>query len=315
LGDGTTRVVIVGAGAVGSTFAYTLMMSGLAQEIVLVDRDQERAGAEAMDLNHGLFFVPPAQIRSGTLADCAGADVVVITAGAAQKSGESRLELIGRNSRICRSILDGITEHTREAVVVMVTNPVDVLTYDALRHCGLPWNRVMGSGTVLDSARFRYLLSDHCKVDARNVHAYILGEHGDSEVAVWSMSHMAGISMDRFCAMCGECDFEAHRRRIVKQVRDSAYHLIQSKGATQYGISQALLRIVGAILRDERSVLTVSTLVNDYLGIDDVCLSIPCVVGREGIVRQLKAELSQTEREQLRRSAAQLKQVQDSIAH
>ncbi|MHC4479992.1 MAG: lactate/malate family dehydrogenase, partial [Planctomycetota bacterium] len=221
--------------------------------------------------------------------------------------GESRLELISRNSVICRQIMDSVLEHTRDAVFIMVSNPVDVLTYDALRNSDLPWNRVLGSGTVLDSARFRYLLSERCKVDARNVHAYILGEHGDSEIAAWSMTHLAGLHIEEFCAVCGECNHQEELPAIVEQVRNSAYHLIESKGFTNYGIAQALLRIVGAVVRNERSVLTVSSLVQDYLGINDVCLSIPCVVGRSGIVRQLKADLPDAEREGLAASARTLK--------
>lgn len=312
--DAGVKVVIVGMGAVGATFAYTLMNSGLAGEIVLIDKNADRARGEAMDLNHGLFFAPPVSIADGDYADCAGADVVVITAGAAQKPGESRLDLIGRNRSICRAILDAVVEHTRDAIVVMVTNPVDILTYDAVSHSGLPWQRVFGSGTVLDSARFRYLLSRHCGVDARNVHAYFLGEHGDSEVAAWSMTHLAGIQIDEFCALCAGCDHGEHRREIVEEVRTSAYHLIEAKGFTNYGIAQALLRVVGAIVRNERSVLTVSTLMDGYAGIRDVCLSIPCVVGRQGVLRQLRPELAPAEVQGLRASAEALKEVQRSIA-
>jgi L-lactate dehydrogenase len=307
------KVVIVGAGAVGSTFAYTLMNSGLAEEIALIDKDEARAEGEAMDLNHGLFFAPPVAIGAGGYEACEGADVVVITAGAAQEPGESRLDLINRNSRICRSIMDQVLEHTREAVVIMVTNPVDVLTYDVLRHTGLPARQVIGSGTVLDSARFRYLLSAHCGVDPRNVHAYILGEHGDSEVAAWSMVHLAGLRIDEFCAQCGGCDFPAEREQIFEQVRDSAYHLIESKGFTNYGIAQALVRIAGAVVRDEHSVLTVSSLLEDCMGVGDVCLSMPCVVGRGGVERQLLPELPEDEREALRASARTLMEVQESV--
>ncbi len=309
-----TKVVIVGAGAVGSTFAYTLMNSGLAEQIVLVDQDQERAEAEAMDLNHGLFFAPPVSISAGGYADCADATIVVICAGTAQRAGESRLDLIARNSRICRAILDQVLEQNPDAIIVMVTNPVDVLTYDAISHTGLPWQQVLGSGTVLDSARLRYLLSHHCQVDARNVHAYVLGEHGDSEVAAWSMTNVGGVRLAQFCELCGRCDAAKERQRIAEQVRDSAYHLIEAKGYTNYGIAQALVRIVGAVVRDEHSVLTVSTLVDGCLGIEDVCMSIPCVVAREGIVRQLEPELSEDEAGQLRRSAQKLREVQDSLA-
>lgn len=308
------KVAVVGVGAVGSTFAYTLMQSGLAQEIVLIDKDTARAEGEAMDLSHGLPFTPPVAISAGTYADCADAGVVVIAAGAAQKPGESRLDLIARNSGICRSVMDGVLEQTRRAVIVMVTNPVDVLTYDAIRHSGLPWQQVFGSGTVLDSSRFRYLLSKHCEVDSRNVHAYILGEHGDTEVAAWSLTHLAGMQIDKYCELCGCGNHEDRRAKIVEEVRNSAYHLIESKGFTNYGIGQALLRIVGAVVRDEHSVLTVSSLVNGYAGISDVCLSVPCVVGRQGIIRQILPDLPEEEREGLRASAAKLKKVQESIA-
>jgi len=307
------KVAIIGAGAVGSTFAYTLMNSGLAEEIILIDKNVEKAEGEVMDLNHGLFFAPPVRIAAGDYADCRDADLIVITAGAAQKPGESRLELTERNIRICRSIMDSILEQTREAIICIVTNPVDVLTYDLMRYSGLPRRKVFGSGTVLDSARFRYLLSEHCGVDARNVHAYILGEHGDSEMAAWSMVHMAGVQIDTFCEHCGRCDYEQHRPQIVEQVRGSAYHVIEAKGATQYGISQALLRIAGAVLRDEHSVLTISSLIEDYVGISDVCLSIPCIVGRNGIERPLKADLPDNEIEQLRASAQALKDVLESV--
>ncbi len=310
----SARVVIVGVGAVGATFAYTLMQSGLAEEIVLIDKDRERAEGEAMDLNHGQFFVPPVEIRAGDYTACKGAALVVITAGAAQQPGQSRTDLVQRNSRICRSVASNILEQTDSAVLLMVTNPVEALTWDVLRHSGLPPARVFGSGTVLDSARFRFLLSEHCDVDPRNVHAYILGEHGDSEMAAWSMCHMAGLQIDRFCALCGRCESATQRERIVEQVRDSAYHIIESKGFTSYGIGQALLRIAGAVLRDERSVLTVSTLVQDYVGIQNVCLSLPCIVGREGIVRRLLPQLPQQEHRQLRASADQIRQTQNSIA-
>lgn len=312
--DHRVKVVIVGAGAVGSTFAYTLMNSGLAQEIVLIDKDRARAEGEAMDLNHGLFFAPPVAISAGDYEDCAGAAAVVVTAGAAQRTDQTRLDLIAGNGAVCRSIMDRVLEHTRSAVIIMVTNPVDVLTYDALRHSGLPWQQVIGSGTVLDSARFRYLLSEHCEVDVRNVHAYILGEHGDSEVAAWSMAHLAGLGIEQFCALCGRCDHERHRAAIAERVRRSAYHLIESKGFTNYGIAQALRRIVGAVVRDERSILTVSSLISDYYDISDVCLSIPCMVGRGGVVRQVQPALADDEIEGLKNSAAQLKQVQDSVA-
>lgn len=309
MSDGARKVVIIGAGAVGSTFAYTLMGAGLASEIVLVDIDRARAEAEAMDLNHGLFFAPPVTIRAGDYDDCAGAAVIVITAGAKQQPGESRLNLVQRNVAICRAILAEITARTREAILVMVTNPVDVLTYVAQQTSGLPPARVIGSGTVLDSARLRFLLSRHCQVDPRNVHAYVLGEHGDSEVAAWSMTHIAGVALDQYCRTCPKHCAVIDRQAIFAQVRDSAYHVIESKGATYYGVSMALERIVSAILRDENSVLTVSTRAQGQYGLQEVCLSLPTVINRHGVDRLIEAELSPEEAEALRHSAQVLKEA------
>lgn len=304
------KVVIIGAGNVGSTFAYTLMQSGLAREIVLIDMDKDRAHGEAMDLNHGLFFAPPVEIRAGDYDDCADAALIVITAGAKQIPGESRLDLVQRNVAICKQIMAEITSRTSDAVIIMVTNPVDILTYVAQQVSGWPHGRILGSGTVLDSARFRYLLSAHCRVDPRNVHAYVIGEHGDSEVPVWSMTHIAGVPMHQFCRhTCGrDCSTE-ERESIFEQVRDSAYHVIESKGATYYGVSMALERIVGAILRDESSVLTISLRPDEHYGLEDVCLSLPAVVSHTGAARLIHAELTDSEQQALRHSAKVLKDV------
>ena len=303
------RVVIIGAGAVGATFAYTLQISGVAREIVIVDIDTKRAEGEVMDLNHGLFFTPPVEIRAGGYADCAGAAIVVIAAGAKQKPGQSRLELVGQNVRICNSIVSSILEHTDDAILLMVTNPVDVLTYAALKASGLPPERVLGSGTVLDSARFRFLLSSHCGIDPHNVHAYIIGEHGDSEVAAWSMAHLAGVKLSDYCKVCGRNCGPLEYGSMVQQVRESAYHIIDAKGATSYGIGLALEKIVRSILRDERSVLTVSRLVTGLYGIADVCLSVPVVVDRGGAGRVVCGELSTQEQVELKASAETLKTV------
>lgn len=314
MSDLSRKVVIIGAGAVGSTFAYTLMGSGLAGEIVLLDIDRERAEGEAMDMNHGLFFAPPVSLHAGDYDDCVGAAVVVITAGAKQQPGESRLDLVQRNVAICRSIIAEITARTTEALLVMVTNPVDVLTYVAQQISGLPRQRVIGSGTVLDSARLRFLLSRQCQVDPRNVHAYVLGEHGDSEVAAWSMTHIAGVALDQYCRTCPKHCGVVDRQEIFAQVRDSAYHVIESKGATYYGVSMALERIVAAILRDEHSVLTVSTRCEGQYGLTDVCLSLPAVVNRHGVDRIIVAELTPEETAALRHSADVLKAVIAQVA-
>ena len=301
------KVVIVGSGAVGTTCAYTLQLNGTAREIVMIDIDIKHAEAEVMDLNHGLFFTQPVDIRVGDYPDCAGADVVIITAGAKQKAGQSRLELVRKNVEICRDIVEKVLRHTKEAILLIATNPVDVLTYVTLRVSDLPAERVIGSGTVLDSARFRYLLSRHCDVDPHNVHAYILGEHGDSEVAAWSISHIAGVRLNECSQFCKRGCSESYKQAIVEQVRQSAYHIIEGKGATCYGIGLALEKIVRAILRDEHSVLTVSRLVDGYCGIKDVCLSIPAVVGKNGAERLLHAELLDEEQQALRASAQTLK--------
>ncbi len=307
------KVVIVGAGAVGSTFAYTLMRSGLADEIVLVDLDRERAEGEAMDMNHGLFFAPPVDLHAGDYDDCKDASVVVITAGTKQRPGQTRLELVNTNVRICGEIMDEITARTRDAVVVVVTNPVDVLTYFALRRSGLPRSRVMGSGTVLDSARFRYTLSRFYNIDPRNVHAYVIGEHGDSEVFLWSQAHLGGIALGSYCEVCRDHVMSLDRESIMREVRDSAYHVIESKGATYYAVSLALERIVGAVLRDERSVLTVSTLVEGQYGIKDVCLSLPCVVDSSGAAHVLNSHPDEGELEGLRNSARVLREVIEKV--
>lgn len=303
------KVVVVGAGDVGASFAYALLQNGTAETIVLIDARQEQAEGQALDLSHGLPFVPTVAVRAGSADDYADASVIVITAGAKQKPGESRLNLLKRNAHIVGQIMGEIKARESQAVVVIASNPVDVLTFVALQQTGWPRNRIIGSGTVLDSARFRHLLSAHCSVDVRNVHAYILGEHGDSEVAVWSMTNLAGMSMDDFCPACHKCDdWIQERNRIVNQVRDSAYHIIEAKGSTCYAIGLALVRIVGAILRNEHSVLTVSTLLEGEYGLQDVCLSVPCILSQSGIERIIEGKLAEKETLALQASAAILKE-------
>jgi len=297
------KVVVVGAGAVGTTYIYALLQTGMVEEIALIDADKDRVQGEIMDLSHGLPFIPPVSIKAGEYKDCADASMIVITAGAKQSPGQSRADLIRKNAKIVRSICSRIAEQSSQAVVVMVTNPVDALTQIALECLGWPRQRVIGSGTVLDTARFKFMLSQHCGIDARNVHAYIIGEHGDSEVAAWSLSHIAGVSIEEYCRICQICDYRQHHKHIAEQVRDSAYHIIDYKGSTFYGVGLSLVRISGAILRDENSVLTVSTLLRGEYGIHDVCLSVPCIVGENGIVRIIDARLVPQEQEALRRSA------------
>lgn len=300
----TARVAVVGAGNVGSTFAYALLLSGLAAEIVLIDANQARAEGEAMDLNHAVPFSHPTRVWAGGYDACAGAAVTVLAAGANQKPGETRLDLVKRNAAIFREIVPAVARQNPDGIVLVATNPVDALTYASLKLSQLPKTRVIGSGTILDTARFRQLLSRHFRVDARSVHAFIIGEHGDSEVPAWSLANIAGMRLEAFCAANGmPYDLEA-LDQIFVQTRDAAYHIIERKGATYYAVAAGLMRIVEAILRDQGTVLSVSSLVDDgSLGDGDVCLSLPTVVGRTGIERVIRLEMSPAEHDALRRSA------------
>lgn len=298
-----SKVSIIGIGDVGATVAYTLQLSGLATEIVLVDAQAERAAGNALDMNHGLFFTPPVHIRAGDFPDCAGSDLIILAAGARQKPEETRLELTKRNATICASILQELRSYLEKAKVLLVTNPVDVMTSIALEVSGLPRNRVFGSGTVLDSARFRYELSHRCRVDPRNVHAYVIGEHGDSEVFLWSQVRVGAMPLEVCWQGCEYRCTPAEREQIEEGVRRSAYHIIEAKGFTNYGVSLAVLRIAGAVLRNERSLLTVSTLLQGEYGLKDVCLSVPCLIGSNGVERVMEIPLAEEEREGLTRSA------------
>jgi len=305
-----SKIAIVGAGNVGSTFAFSLMIKAVAREIVLIDTDRGRAEGECMDLNHGASFVQPVNIYSAGFDGCEGADVVVIAAGAKQKPGQSRIDLVQTNVEIFKHIIPEIVRFAKDSILLVVTNPMDILTYVTLKISGYDERKVIGSGTVLDTSRFRYLISEHCHLDPRNVHAYIIGEHGDTELALWSHANIGGMVLAEYCPVCdGHCDYKKELGKIFEQVRDAAYRIIEVKGATYYAIGLALVRIVESILRDENSVLPVSTLINDYYGIEDVCLSIPCIVNRNGREKILKLELSEIEQKQLSRSAKTLKGI------
>jgi len=303
------KIVIVGAGSVGVTIAYTLQLSGTATEIILIDRDKEKAQGEALDMSHGLPFVPPVRISAGDYPDCADASVIIITAGARQKQGESRRELVDRNADICKSIIDNIMCYTTSAVLLMVTNPVDVMTFVALTHSHLSPGQVIGSGTVLDSARFRYLISRHCDIDPRNVHAYVLGEHGDSEVLLWSQVRLGGTPLETFCCRCARGCGPINKTMIEEDVKKAAYKIIAAKGATNYGVALATSRIVSALVRNENSVLTVSTLLTGQYGISGCCMSVPCIVHSRGIERIIETELHAEETAALRRSASLLREM------
>ena len=307
------RVAIVGVGNVGSSFAYALLLSGLASEIVLIDANQRRAEGEAMDLQHAVPFTRPVRVWAGSYADCAGAAVTVIAAGAAQKPGETRLDLVRRNAAIFGQIVPQVAEANPSGIILVATNPVDVLSYESWRLSGLPPERVFGSGTILDTARFRAALSEHFGVDPRSVHAFIVGEHGDSEVPVWSSANIAGMRLPEFCSANG-LPYDMHAMEaIFVSVRDAAYQIIERKGATFYAVAAGLLQIVEAIVRDQRTVLPVSSLIRDYNGIDDVYLSLPTVIHREGVDRVLRIDLSVAEFDGLRASARVLHDTIQSL--
>jgi L-lactate dehydrogenase len=307
------RVAVVGTGNVGSTFAYALLLSGLAAEIVLIDANSAKAEGEAMDLNHAVPFTHPTRIWAGDLADCAGAMVTVLAAGASQKPGQTRLDCLQANARIWREIVPQIARHNPGGILLVATNPVDVLTYSALKLSGLPPARVLGSGTILDTARFRFLLSQHFGVDARSVHAYIIGEHGDSEVPVWSLANIAGMHLPDYCRVQDLPYEPARMEKIFESTRDAAYRIIERKGATYYAVAAGLLRITQSILRHQNTVLSVSSLVEDYYGIGNLCLSLPTVVDRGGVQQVLRLELDQAEAAKLQHSADVLRKTIASL--
>lgn len=308
-----TRIAVVGAGAVGSTFAFALLLSGLTSEIVLVDVNEAKAEGEAMDLMHAVPFARTARVWAGEIADCRDAAVTVLTAGAAQRPGESRMDLVTRNAAIVRGLVPAIAEANPDGILLVATNPVDVLSYLAWRLSGLPAERVIGSGTILDTARFRMLLADHYTVDPRSVHAFIAGEHGDSEVPVWSSANIAGMPLADFGRATELGHDPAALDAIFADTRDAAYQIIERKGATYYAVAAGLVRIVQAILRDEHTVLSVSSLIRDLHGISDVYLSLPAIVGRDGIERILPLPLSEDEVAGLRRSATVLRETIEGI--
>ncbi|MDI6710493.1 MAG: L-lactate dehydrogenase [Bacillota bacterium] len=305
------KIAVVGAGAVGATTAYALMTGHLVNELVLVDINRARAEGEAMDIADGMAFVGPVSVYAGDYADCAGAGVVILAAGANQRPGESRLDLVQRNMDVVRQVCRELSRYWQGGVLLVVTNPVDILTYAAQRFTGLPPEMVIGSGTVLDSARFRKYLSRHCGVDGRNVHAYVVGEHGDTEVFLWSRATIAGVNVDEFCDLRGVP--RPDRKVMADLVRNSAAEIIARKGATYYGVSLAVRRICEAVLRNQQSVLTVSGPLDGPYGLTGVACSIPSVVGRNGRERILELPLAPNEEGALRHSAGVLKKVQQDV--
>ncbi|MBN2664954.1 MAG: L-lactate dehydrogenase [Bacteroidales bacterium] len=304
------KVVIAGAGSVGATYAYALAQSGVAEEIVLIDRNEELLRGQVLDLVHGQPFFPTVTIKEGTDDDYADASLVVITAGAAQKPGETRLQLLQKNASIVGGIAEKVASGGCGGVMLIVTNPVDVMTYVAYRASGWPSQRVMGSGTVLDSARLKHFISQHCGVDPHSVHAYVLGEHGDSEFVAWSMTHVGGVSISDYCPYCKKCEgWKEQKSRIEQQVRDSAYHIIDAKGSTYFAVGLALVRITTAILRNQNSMLTVSVVPDGEYGLKNLAISIPSIISSRGIERIVPAHLPQEEIEKLTHSAGVIRKA------
>ncbi|HEX8435096.1 L-lactate dehydrogenase [Archangium sp.] len=305
-----SKIAIVGAGAVGATIAYASMIRGVAKQLAIYDINRAKVDAEVLDLNHGLQFVPMATLEgSDDIGVCAGADVVVITAGAKQKPGQTRMELAGANVALCRTLVPQLLKVAPDALLLVVTNPVDVLTYVVQQLSGLPSRRVFGSGTVLDSSRFRFLLARHLNVAVQNVHAFIAGEHGDSELPLWSSATVGGVPLLQWAAPGHAKLTEEDRTHIFDNVRNAAYQIIRGKGATNYAIGLATAQILEAVLYDEQRVLPVSSRLESYLGISDVCMSVPSIINRKGVESVLELPMNDSEREGLRKSADTIRQA------
>ena len=307
------KVAVIGCGFVGATSAFSLIQSGLFSEMVLIDANHEKAVGEAMDLSHGSAYSTPVKIYAGSYDDIVDAGLIVITAGANQKPNETRLDLVKKNVSIFKSIIPEIKERNCEGILLIVSNPVDILTYVTLKLSGFPANRVIGSGTVLDTARLKHVLGEHLQVDSRNIHAYVIGEHGDSELAVWSGAQVAGIHINHFCELRGHFQHQEAMNRLYQEVRDSAYHIIERKGATYYGVAVAVKRIAEAIVKNEHAVLPISSLMQGEFGLSDLCLSIPTVVGNKGVEMVVDIYLDNEEKQKLLESAHALKQVLKSL--
>ncbi len=300
---------IIGCGNVGATCAFSLMNSGLLSEMILIDSNRKKAEGEAMDLNHALPFLSPMKIYSGDYDDLGECGVIIIAAGAGQAPGETRLDLLHKNARILHSILNGIKNTNTDAILLLVSNPVDILTYITLKLSGFPASKVIGSGTVLDTARLKFLVGRMLNVDSRNVHTFIIGEHGDSELPVWSSANISGIDLDDFCRINAHSNYKLQLNDMFEEVKNSAYKIIENKGATYYAIAQAVLRIVSSIIRDENSILPVSTLVEGHYGLHDICLGVPAIIGRQGVKNVLDIPLSAEESEALHASAEALRKA------
>lgn len=309
----TRKAVMIGCGFVGSAAVFSLMESGLFSEIVLIDADHTKAEGEAMDISHGIPLGKPMKIYAGDYDDIKDAQIIIITAGANQKPGETRLDLVHKNVAIYKQIIPEISKRSFQGIILVVSNPVDILTFVAQKLSGLPENRVIGSGTVLDTARLKYELSEHLHVDSRSVHAFIIGEHGDSEIAVWSSANISGIPIDRFCQMRGHIDPDENMDDIADAVKNSAYEIIKRKQATYYGIAVSIRRICEVILRDEKSILPISNAMHGEYGIDNVVLSMPAILGKNGVETKVPISLDEDEVRELAESANVLKGILEEI--
>ena len=299
------KCAVIGTGFVGATAAYTLATSGLFSELILLDVNRAKAEGEAADISHGVSFAQPCAVHAGDYQDLKDCGLVILAAGANQKPGETRIDLLHRNEVILKSILDAVLAVAPDCILLVVSNPVDLLTYLAQKLSGLPACRVIGTGTVLDTARLKYLVGQYLQVDSRNVHAFIIGEHGDSELAVWSSANVSGMDLPDYCRIAG--------KEFSQSVLDDIYHIIEGKGATYYGIGMTVLRIARAIVRGERSVLPVSSVIQGRYGVDEICLGLPSVLGKNGIETVLDLPLSYEERKRLESSAAKLRTLLDEM--
>lgn len=307
------KCAVIGCGFVGASSAFSLVESGLFNELVLLDVNRDKAEGEALDLSHGLAFTRPMEIYAGDYKDLADAGIIIITAGVGQKPGETRLDLVKKNVGIFKQMIPSIIEYNKEAILLVVSNPVDILTWVTLKLSGYPKERVFGSGTVLDSSRLKYMLGKHLQVDPRSVHAFIVGEHGDSELPLWSSANVSGVPLNQFCELRGFEEHDENRTVLAENVKNSAYEIINRKGATYYGIALSVRRICECIVGDEHSILPVTSLLEGEYGYSDISMGVPTVVGQHGVEKVLEMEINDVEREQLTQSANGLKKILDSI--
>lgn len=303
------KVVMIGCGFVGAACCFSIMQSGLFSEMVLIDADKAKAEGEALDISHGIPFAKPIKIYAGNYDDIKDASLIIISAGANQKTGETRLDLVKKNISIFKSIIPEIKKRNYKGILLIVANPVDILTTVAIKLSGLPENKVLGSGTVLDTARLKYELGNHLNVDSRSVHAFIIGEHGDSEIAAWSSANVSGIPLNKFCEMRGHFNHEQATKQIADSVKNSAYEIIEKKKATYYGVAMAVKRICEAIIRDEKSILPISSMMHGEYGIDGICLSMPAIVGKDGVETHVPIQLNKEETKKLQKSAKTLQDI------